>query len=71
MDASSATVSFRVRYAVRRGDQLKTGVVENTVRVTRADAGFQITAIQEKKIGRSGAASRPSANVKTARAVNR
>src|SRR5205085_9570215 len=46
----SATVRFRIRYAVRGDSGSATGETENLVRLRKTDGGWTIAAIRERKI---------------------
>ena len=51
----SVLVRYRVRYALRRGQETASGQTENILRVKRTDAGLKITSIQERKLLRKKA----------------
>jgi len=46
----AATVRFRMRYALRSGDESASGQTENVLRVKRTDRGIRISAIRERKV---------------------
>ncbi len=46
----SATVRFRIHYAVRGDGGSASGETENIVRLRKTEAGWKIAAIRERKI---------------------
>ena len=50
MAPDAATVRYRLRYVVRKGDQTAKGETENVARIARTPEGLKIVRIRERKL---------------------